>query len=118
MGITHGHLTICGYNAWSYDHIVVMPSPALPPACASATVPLLGAAGGATAPYGRQTCGRRKIAISMGDAQEGAWLLVISASHPRQTLPKYLRSGLRELAMPARKPWPHGAIFRHSWELR
>ena len=43
-----------------------------------------------TALYGRtrqtSTSGRRKIDISMGNAQEGVWLLVISLSYPRQTL--------------------------------
>ena len=31
--------------------------------------------------------GAGKFAISMGNAQEGVWLLVISVSYPRQTLP-------------------------------
>ena len=30
--------------------------------------------------------GAGKFAISMGNAQEGVWLLVISLSYPRQTL--------------------------------
>ena len=47
-------------------------------------------------------------------AQKGVWLLVISLSYPRQTLPNIdvhkVCSGLRELAMPAQNPRSHGAI--------
>ena len=60
--------------------------------------------------------GAGKFAISIDNAQEGAWLLVISLLYPRQALSNinYVRSGLRELAMPVQKPQSHGAISRHS----